>query len=80
MVRVRVVYARAETRVRGGGGGGGGAVGSTRNLRAGPCTSNALRTNIVTLAQIRPPHCTISCLASRSAITVWLLMNVLQRF
>ena len=36
------------------------------NLRAG---HNALHTNIVTVAQIRPPHCTISCLASRSAIS-----------
>ena len=40
----------------------------TRNLRAGPLQMRYRQIYIVALAQIRPPHCTISCLASRSAI------------
>ena len=44
----------------------------TRYLRAGHnnCIPMCYRTNrfIVALAQIQPPHCTISCLASCSAI------------
>ena len=49
--------------------------GSTRNLRVGPqyLHSNALQDKysfIVAPAQIRPPHSTISCLTSRSAINL----------
>ena len=58
MVRVRVVYACARGLRRG----------PMRNLRAGPLPLRYGQIYIVALAQIRPPHCTISCLASRSAI------------
>ena len=55
---MRVVYARARGPRRG----------PMRNLRAGPLPLRYGQIYIVALAQIRPPHCTISCLASRSAI------------
>ena len=67
MVRVWVVYARVQ------------GVQRVIYVRGhNNCIPMHYRTRIiVALAQIQPPHCTISCLASRSAISEWCIISTL---